>query len=203
MSDTNEVGCQIILTTGEHIGECKGTCHGPQASDFSDTTHDEPLLARIAALEAQVRELEARHNPLSPEHRQALRERVANADNAEVGCQIILTTGKHIGECKGTCHGPQASDFSDTTHDEPLLARLDALDAQVRELRRQRDETFGWLLEDGPPMFDADGEMKAMKATPKATAGNAPSRPLEDDEVFHDGVIWQLDPELVKALKRG
>ncbi len=51
MSDTNEVGCQIILTTGEHIGECKGTC-GPQASDFSDTTHDDPLLARIIALEA-------------------------------------------------------------------------------------------------------------------------------------------------------
>ncbi len=92
-----------------------------------DTTEEKPVLrflvegkwlsmvdivARIAALETQVREMEARHNPLSPGHRQALRERVANADNA-------------------------------------------------------------------------------------------PPRPLEDDEVFHDGVIWQLDPELVKALKRG
>ncbi len=114
----------------------------------------------------------------------------------EVGCQIILTTGEHIGECKGTC-GPQASDFSDTTHDEPLLARIDALEAQVRDLLEHGHRAHGGLTTGPTEATDP------FVIAPKATAGNAPPRPLEDDEVFHDGVIWQLDPELVKALKRG
>ncbi len=60
MSDeltADEVGCQINLATGEHIGECKGTCRS-EALETIDDLHVEAhagISARIEALEAQVR----------------------------------------------------------------------------------------------------------------------------------------------------
>ncbi len=70
------------------------------------------------------------------------------------------------------------------------LEAIDALETQVRELQGHRHPGNAGIT--GQPFSALED-----------SADNAPSRPLEDDEVFHDGVIWQLDPELAKALKRG
>ncbi len=99
------------------------------------------------------------------------------SDTNEVGCQIILTTGEHIGECKGTCtepdvHGRLDAAVGDATGGYgmvelgDLAARIDALEGQVRELQGHRHTA--------QLVFGVEGTAGATQARPKDNAGNAP-----------------------------
>ncbi len=104
----DEVGCQIILTTGEHVGECKGTCTEREQTIVQWT---QEFLARIEALEAQVRELQdwvdgvergalhAAMQDVTPEtHGKTVRAPKANADNAKCACGMSAS-GQHDEVC--------------------------------------------------------------------------------------------------------
>ncbi len=103
------------------------------------------------------------------------------------------TLNKQMAAARRSGQMTTLSDGKPNPRDVWIMDRLDKLEAQVRELQGLPDISEAssvWAMEPGG-LRRVDND------------GNAPPRPLEDDEVFHDGVIWQLDPELMKALKRG